>query len=85
VRVIPKGRERHFETTPKGEAACLAYRVVREGFLVPSLSWLAGRHNTIRDMAGFLRTMTALYDQAGRFATAASAGAPRSPPVHTKR
>ncbi len=85
VRVTPKGRERHFETTANGESACLAYRVVRENFLVPSLSWVAGRHDTVRDTAGFLRTMTALYDQAGRFATAASAGQPKAPPVHTKR
>lgn len=85
VRVTPKGRERHFETTPAGESACLAYRVVRENFLVPSLSWVTGRHDTVREMAAFLRTMTALYEQAGRFATAASAGKPRTPPVHTKR
>lgn len=85
VLVTPKGRERHFETTPAGESACHAYRVVRENFLVPSLSWVAGRHDTVRDAAAFLRTMTALYDQAGRFATAASAGEPRAPPVHTKR
>jgi predicted MarR family transcription regulator len=85
VLVTPRGRERHFETTAKGEAACLAYRVVREDFLVPSLAWVAGRHDTVRDTAGFLRTMTALYDQAGRFATAASAGAPKTPPLHTKR
>ena len=85
VLVKPRGRERHYETSGAGESACLAYRVVRESFLVPSLSWIAGRHDTVRDMAGFLRTLTALYDQAGRFATAASAGAPRTPPVHTKR
>lgn len=85
VLVTTKGRERHFETTTAGEAACLAYRMVRENFLVPSLSWVAGRHETVNDNAGFLRTMTALYDQAGRFATAASAGQPKTPPVHTKR
>ena len=85
VLVTPKGRERHFETTATGESACIAYRRVRENFLVPSLSWLAGRHDTVRESAGFLRTMTALYDQAGRFATAESADQPRLPPVHTKR
>lgn len=85
VLVTPKGRERHFETTAAGETACLAYRVVRENFLVPSLSWVTGRHDTVRETAGFLRTMTALYEQAGRFATAASAGKPSTPPVHTKR
>lgn len=85
VLVTPKGRERHFETTASGESACLSYRMVREDFLVPSLSWIAGRHDTVRDTAGFLRTMTALYDQAGRFATAETASHPKAPPVHTKR
>lgn len=85
VLVTPKGRERHFETSAAGDATCMAYRVVRENFLVPSLSWVAGRHDTVRDTAGFLRTMTALYDQAGRFATAASTSQPKAPPVHTKR
>jgi hypothetical protein len=31
-----------------------------------------------------MRTMTAIYDQAGRFATAESTGTPQ-PPLHTKR
>jgi predicted MarR family transcription regulator len=85
VKVLPTGRERHFETTPVGDEACIAYRKVREKFLVPSLAWLSGERNMVRDAGGFLRTMTALYDQAGRFATAESSGAPKPPPLHTKR
>lgn len=85
VQSTAEGRERHFETTAKGSEACLGYRRVREEFLVPSLSWIAAGKNTIPETAGFLRTMTALYAQAGRFATAATAGKPKSPPVHTKR
>lgn len=85
VHAIAEGRERYFETTAKGEAACLAYRKVREDFLVPNLSWIAGGEKVIKDTAGLLRTMTALYAQAGRFATAATAGRPKSPPLHTKR
>lgn len=85
VQSTAEGRERHFETTPKGSEACLGYRRVREEFLVPSLSWIAAGKNVIPETAGFLRTMTALYAQAGRFATAATAGKPKSPPVHTKR
>ena len=85
VLVTPQGRERHFETTPRGEKACFEYRRVREEFLVPSLSWVSGRDDSVTDTAGFLRMMTALYDQAGRFATAATAARPKSPPVHTKR
>jgi predicted MarR family transcription regulator len=82
---VAEGRERFFETTLKGDQACIAYRRVREEFLVPNLSWIAGSENAINDTSGFLRTMTALYAQAGRFATAATAGRPRSPPMHTKR
>ena len=82
---IAEGRERCYETTAAGDAACLAYRKVREDFLVPNLSWIAGGENIINDTAGFLRTMTALYAQAGRFATAATAGRPRTPRVHTKK
>jgi len=85
VQVLPTGRERHFETTPLGDEACMGYRKVREKFLVPSLAWLSGERNMLRDAGAFLRTMTAIYDQAGRFATAESSAAPQSPPLHTKR
>jgi len=85
VLVTPQGRERHYETTPLGETACLEYRKVREDFLVPSLTWVSGRDGAVTETAGFLRMMTALYDQAGRFATAATASQPKTPPVHTKR
>ena len=63
---VAEGRERFFETTAKGDEACIAYRRVREEFLVPNLSWIAGSENAINDTSGFLRTMTALYAQAGR-------------------
>ena len=85
VTSVAEGRERYFETTPRGEAACLAYRRVREDFLVPNLSWVAGGEGVIKETASFLRTMSALYAQAGRFATAATAGKQKSPPLHTKR
>lgn len=85
VLVTPQGRERHYETTERGEQACLEYRKVRESFLVPSLTWVSGRDGAVTEAAGFLRMMTAMYDQAGRFATAATAGRPKTPPVHTKR
>jgi predicted MarR family transcription regulator len=79
------GRERLYQTTERGEAACLAYLRVREEFLIPSLSWIEGGEKRFKDVAGFMRAMTALYAQAGRFAIAATAGLPRSPKLHTKR
>jgi predicted MarR family transcription regulator len=85
VSSLAEGRERRYETTERGEAACIAYRKVREEFLVPNLSWVAGGERVIHETASFLRTMSALYAQAGRFATAATAGQKKSPPLHTKR
>jgi predicted MarR family transcription regulator len=77
-----RGRERHYRATAAGDAACLSYRRVREEFLVSGLAWIAAGRNVVPETAAFLRTMTALYDQAGRFALAA-APAP-SPPLRTK-
>jgi len=84
VQVSARGRERHYETTPMGDRACMEYRRVRETFLIPALSWLSGERSVVRDAAAFRRTMTAIYDQAGRFATAESTDAPQAP-LHTKR
>jgi predicted MarR family transcription regulator len=85
VVAVPEGRERYYETTPRGDEACLAYRRVREEFLVPNLAWISGGEDVLNETAGFVRTMTALYAQAGRFATAATAGRVKSPPLRTKR
>ena len=80
------GRESHYESTKAGDEVCLAYRGVREEFLVTSVRWLTdGRPlSMLPETTLLLRTMTALYDQAGRSATAATS-APIAPPVRTKR
>jgi predicted MarR family transcription regulator len=80
------GRESHYESTPKGDGICLAYRGIREEFLVTSVRWLTdGRPlSMLPETTLLLRTLTALYDQAGRSATAATSG-PLPPPVRTKR
>lgn len=80
------GRESHYESTEAGDAACLDYRRVREQFLVTSVRWLTdGRQpSMLPETTLLLRTLTALYDQAGRSATAANSG-PQPPPVRTKR
>lgn len=80
------GRESHYESTALGDEICLSYRRVREEFLVTSVRWLTdGRPlSMLPETTLLLRTLTALYDQAGRSATAAASG-PISPPVRTKR
>ncbi len=80
-----RGREHHYSTTTAGDEACLAYRRVREEFLVKSLSWLGAGVADLARIETLLRAMSGLYDQAGRFATAASIRQPKAPPVHTKR
>lgn len=85
VAVRRIGRERQYEATPMGDAACLAYREVRSRHLVESLAWMADAPGELSRCTGLLRAMTALYDQAGRFATAEAQSYPRPPPVRTKR
>lgn len=80
-----KGREHHYTSTAAGDAACSAYRRVREEFLVKSLSWLGESGEDLGRIEPLLRAMSGLYDQAGRFATAASIRNPTLPPLHTKR
>ncbi len=84
VQVQRIGRERHYEASPAGDAACFAYREVRAKHLAATLSWMANPDGELNRCTTFLRAMTALYDQASRFATAEAQGQPRPPPVRTK-
>ena len=85
VEFDTRGREHHYATTPAGDHACLAYRRVREEFLVRSLALLGDGGADLERIGTFLRAMSGLYDQAGRFATASSIRQPRVPALHTKR
>ena len=72
------GRERHYATTVKGDELCQRYRTIRERDLVRNLAWLGNQQELIGSAASFLRTMTALYDQAARHATVELAPKPPS-------
>ena len=76
VKFEKRGRERHYATTTKGDEVCQRYRAIRERILVRNLTWLGGQHALIASAASFLRTMTALYDQAARHATVEVAPTP---------
>jgi predicted MarR family transcription regulator len=85
VRVRAQGREHLYETTPAGDAACAAYRRTREEFLVSGIALTHGP-DQLAQIERVMRTLLGQYDQAGRFATAASIARPRRPPpVKTKR
>jgi predicted MarR family transcription regulator len=69
------GRERHYATTRKGDEVCNRYRQTRDRMLVDIFSKVA-IHDGAQAAADFLRTMTALYDQAARLATVEHASFP---------
>ena len=73
------GRERRYAATAKGDALCERYRAVRDHVLVRNLAWLGDQQALIGSAASFLRTMTALYDQAARNATVEGAAMPPLP------
>lgn len=85
VHVIRDGRESLYESTDAGDEACARYRAVRRDFLVTGLSNIAEAETKIGRMAQLLPILTALYDQATRFATANTSALPKKPPVRTKR
>ena len=85
VRFHADGREHHYASTAEGDEACLAYRRMRDEFLVEGLSWMHDVGPELVHVERILRTMSGQYEQAGRFATAASISQPRKPPLRTKR
>jgi predicted MarR family transcription regulator len=70
-----RGRERHYATTARGDTVCNRYRQTRDRMLVDIFAKVA-IHDDSSAAANFLRTMTALYDQAARLATVEHAPAP---------
>ncbi|MEK9722300.1 MAG: winged helix DNA-binding protein [Rhodospirillaceae bacterium] len=65
-----QGKENFFAVTPAGAEACRRYREVRDACLVDSYAAFDARGEVVGDLAGLLRTLSGLYDQAAR--TAAS-------------
>lgn len=65
-----QGKENVYATTRKGGEACQRYREVRDRCLVESYAAFDAKGDAVGDLAGLLRTLSGLYDQAAR--TAAS-------------
>lgn len=63
-------KENFFFITAEGEAACRRYREIRETCLVKSFIALGHADNQIGDLAGLLRALSGIYDQAARAASA---------------
>lgn len=64
-----KGKEKFAEVTAEGRALCERYRDVREQCLLASMETLSVDAKDISRLAGLLRALSGLYDQAARAAT----------------
>ncbi|MDL0434028.1 winged helix DNA-binding protein [Marinobacter sp. TBZ242] len=63
-----QGKETFFRTTSEGQEACSRYAEIREACLVDSLSSMGIERLEMSRLAGMLRAMSGLYDQAARAA-----------------
>jgi len=63
------GKEKLFSVTGKGQTACQEYRKIRDACLIESFAVSGPANEKIGDLAGILRALSGLYDQASRAAT----------------
>lgn len=63
-----QGKETYFSTTEQGRGVCSRYAEIREMCLIDSLSSMGIERSEISKVAGILRAMSGLYDQAARAA-----------------
>ena len=63
-----QGKESLFRTTEQGREACSRYAENREACLVDSLASMGVEREEMSRLAGLLRAMSGLYDQAARCA-----------------
>ena len=68
IRSGRKGKEKTVEITAEGEAACAAYREIREALLVPSVANTGHSAEALTRTAALLRELAGQYDQAARSA-----------------
>ncbi|MCE8011284.1 winged helix DNA-binding protein [Halomonas daqingensis] len=68
VKGEKQGKETFFRTTNEGREACSRYAEIREACLVDSLSSMGIERMEMSRLAGMLRAMSGLYDQAARAA-----------------
>lgn len=63
-----QGKETFFQATDTGRNACTEYARIRETCLVDSLASMGVEREEMHRLAGLLRAMSGLYDQAARSA-----------------
>lgn len=70
VKSGKRGKEKTAEITPKGEAACMEYKRIREALLVGPVKTLGLDETELSRLAAVLRSVSGHYDQAARSAAA---------------
>lgn len=63
-----RGKESFFASSKSGRAACAKYAEVREACLLEALQALGLDSGALEDVAGLMRAVSGLYDQAARAA-----------------
>jgi len=63
------GKENFFSTSDEGQAACEAYREVRESCLISALGTYGLSNKEIGELSALMRALSGMYDQAARSAT----------------
>jgi predicted MarR family transcription regulator len=64
-----KGKEKLFSTTGTGQKACRKYREIRNACLIDAYGMTGLPNDQVANLAGMLRALSGLYDQAARAAT----------------
>lgn len=69
VESAKAGKENMFSVTPAGAEACASYRRIRDQCLVKSFTSFGADERQVGELAGLMRLLSGLYDQAARAAT----------------
>lgn len=69
IQVEKRGKESFYQVSSQGRKICERYAEIRQQYLVEALGDICNDNQNLHEMARLLRTLSGLYDQAGRAAT----------------
>jgi predicted MarR family transcription regulator len=69
IEVEKRGKESFYQVSKQGRKICERYAEIRQQCLVEALGDLCNDNQDLHEVARLLRTLSGLYDQAGRAAT----------------
>ncbi|MGE4594983.1 MAG: winged helix DNA-binding protein [Gammaproteobacteria bacterium] len=69
IQVEKRGKESFYQVSKQGREICERYAEIRQQCLVEALGDICNDNQDLHEVARLLRTLSGLYDQAGRAAT----------------